>query len=201
MSQESPFFAYLSRLQHIQRWSLMRNIVTENVATHSFYVALITHALCVIARDVHGKQLDVERAVLLALFDDVGEVFTGDVATPVKHHNAKILSGFRELEALAVRQLLDCAPPTLSAEYASLLQPKEADAELRAYVKAADTLSGYIKCASEVASGNQEFASAREQLRRALDGLNMPEVHYFLDTFGSAFEKTLDQLVLTTDVR
>ena len=46
------FYAYLYRLRLIQRWVLMRSAVPENVAEHSFQVALLTHALCTIGRPI-----------------------------------------------------------------------------------------------------------------------------------------------------
>lgn len=56
----SPFFAYLYRLRWINRWNLMRNGISDNVAEHSFHVALLTHALCTIGVQVFGKQVAVE---------------------------------------------------------------------------------------------------------------------------------------------
>ena len=46
------FFAYLSRMRYIERWSLMRNALPENIQEHSHMVAVIAHALGVIRRDV-----------------------------------------------------------------------------------------------------------------------------------------------------
>ena len=66
----SHFYAYLYRLRLIQRWVLMRSTVPENVAEHSFQVALLTHALCTIGHEVFGKEVDTGRAVILALFHD-----------------------------------------------------------------------------------------------------------------------------------
>ena len=45
------FFAYLSRLKLISRWSLMRNTQPENDAEHSLQVAMIAHAIAVIGHD------------------------------------------------------------------------------------------------------------------------------------------------------
>ena len=45
------FFAYISRMKYITRWSLMRNSVTENIQEHSHMVAVLAHALGVIRRD------------------------------------------------------------------------------------------------------------------------------------------------------
>ena len=50
----NDFFALISRMRYIQRWSLMRNSIQENVQEHSHMVAVIAHALGVISRDVFG---------------------------------------------------------------------------------------------------------------------------------------------------
>ena len=39
------FFAYISRMKYITRWSLMRNSVSENIQEHSHMVAVLAHAL------------------------------------------------------------------------------------------------------------------------------------------------------------
>ena len=46
------FFAYISRMKYIDRWSLMRNSFSENIQEHSHSVAVLAHALGVIRRDV-----------------------------------------------------------------------------------------------------------------------------------------------------
>ena len=54
------FFAYLSRMRYISRWSLMRNALDENIQEHSHQVAVLAHALGVIRRDVFGVDCDPE---------------------------------------------------------------------------------------------------------------------------------------------
>ena len=39
------FFAYISRMRYIGRWSLMRNALPENIQEHSHMVAVLAHAL------------------------------------------------------------------------------------------------------------------------------------------------------------
>src|SRR4051794_17421054 len=87
----SHFFAHVFRLRYIQRWPLMRNAVPEDTAQHSYHVAVLTHALCTIGREVFGREVDTGQAVILALFHDVEEVLTGDIAAPIKHHDAAVL--------------------------------------------------------------------------------------------------------------
>ena len=170
----------------------MRNTLPENVAEHSFDVAVLTHALCEIARIQFGKEVDTGRAVTFALFHDVEEVITGDIPTPVKHHNQRLLQSLRDMEALAGERLLEMVPQELLPVYEPLvLHPPD---NVARWVKAADKLAAYLKCSAELAAGNREFAVAQRQLHVAVQSLHMPEVEYFLAHFAPAFEQTLDEI-------
>jgi 5'-deoxynucleotidase len=185
------------RLQYIKRWSLMRSNMSENVAEHSYHVALLTHLLCMIGNYYFQRDLNADRAVTLALFHDATEVFTGDIATPVKHDNPFILSNFREMERIASDRLISMTPPLLQSIYEGLLKPDQLDIqeqELHQYVKAADRLDAYLKCTLEVASGNREFAAAKKQTHDKLHLLDMPEMQYFLQHIAPSFELSLDEL-------
>jgi 5'-deoxynucleotidase len=191
---DGHFYAYVYRLRLIQRWVLMRSAVPENVAEHSFQVALLTHALCTIARSVFGKEVDTGDAVVLALFHDAEEVMTGDIPSPVKHQNAGMLRSVREIESLASEQLLSMVPDQLVHAYRPLLTAGKRDPELMRWVKAADALDAYLKCAIEYAAGNREFAVAERQLEAKARAMGMPEVDYFLERFAPSFRKTLDEI-------
>ncbi len=191
---QSHFFAYLYRLRLIQRWVLMRSAVPENVAEHSFHVALLTHALCTIAREVFGRDVNAGQAVVLALYHDAEEVLTGDLPSPVKHHNPGMLTSIREIESLAGSRLLGMVPEELAAAFRPVIGDAQRDVELIRWVKAADTLDAYLKCATELAAGNREFAVAKRQLEDKARAMAMPEVDYFLERFAPSFEKTLDEI-------
>ncbi|MBM7661979.1 5'-deoxynucleotidase [Bacillus mesophilus] len=190
---ESHLLANLYRLRYIDRWSLMRNIMKENVAEHSFNVSLITHSLCSIANEVFHKNINTERAVTLSLFHDVTEVFTGDIPTPVKHHNRDILKNFRDIEKLAAERLVNQAPEALKHVYKSVIDEKQ-EVELSRFIKAADLLDAYLKCLTELTAGNREFTVAKTQIEEKISELDMPEVEYFLSHFAPSFEKTLDEI-------
>ncbi|OIJ12870.1 5'-deoxynucleotidase [Anaerobacillus arseniciselenatis] len=191
---ESHLLANLYRLRYIERWSLMRNVMKENVAEHSFHVSLITHCLCSIANEVFNKNINTDKAVTLSLFHDVTEVFTGDIPTPVKHHNRDILKNFRDLEGLAAERLVKQAPDPLKVIYKNIISENDADPELIRFIKAADLLDAYLKCVTELLAGNREFAIAKNQIEQKVHELDMPEVDYFLKHLAPSFEKTLDEI-------
>jgi 5'-deoxynucleotidase len=188
------FLAYLYRLKLIARWTLMRSTTTENVAEHTYQVAVLTHLLCSIGKEVFGRDVDPAEAAAYALFHDAAEVFTGDIPTPVKHHNPRILANFREIEAIAAERLLATVPPELQTVYKPLLYGPKDRPELARYLKAADQLDAYLKCVSEMSAGNREYAVARRQTEARLRALNMPEVEWFLEHLAPALEKTIDEL-------
>ena len=189
----SSFFALISRMKHITRWSLMRNSATENVQEHSHMVAVIAHALAVIRRDVLGLDADPGAAAAAALFHDASEIFTGDLPTPVKYFDPDIMSAYRRVESLASVKLLASLPAEMRPAYEQALSPVAGDRSLP-LVKAADKLAAYIKCLEEMKAGNSEFKQAAGQSRKKLDALEMPEVEYFIEHFIPAFELSLDEI-------
>ena len=187
------FFAYISRMRYIGRWSLMRNSMPENIQEHSHMVAVLAHALGVIRRDVFGIDCDPEEYAAVALYHDCSEILTGDLPTPIKYHNAEIMSAYRQVETLACDKLLKNLPRELQSAFAPMLGG-EASERCHDLVKAADKLSAYIKCIEERKAGNNEFLSAEKQLLAELHRSRLPELQYFMDNFIPAFELTLDEL-------
>ena len=187
------FFAYISRMRYIGRWSLMRNSLPENIQEHSHMVAVLAHALGVIRRDVYGIPCDPNEAAAVALYHATAEILTGDLPTPIKYHSRKIHSAYQQVETLANEKLLATLPEELRPSYEALLTG-ETQQRLHDLVKAADKLSAYIKCIEERKAGNKEFLSAEAQTRRILEESLLPEVRYFLDHFIPAFELDLDEL-------
>lgn len=187
------FFAYISRMRYIGRWSLMRNSMPENIQEHSHMVAVLAHALGVIRRDVLGEECDPNECAAVALFHDCSEILTGDLPTPIKYHSAEISSAYKQVEELACDKLLETLPDELCGAYEPLLAG-ETQQRLHDIVKAADKLSAYIKCIEERKAGNNEFLSAEKQIRGLLDESPLPELRYFMEHFIPAFELTLDEL-------
>ena len=186
------FFAYISRMRYIERWSLMRNSLTENIQEHSHMVAVLAHALGIIRRDIFRQPCDPDKCAAAALYHDCSEILTGDLPTPIKYHSAEIMAAYKQVEQIANEKLLNTLPPELRAAFSGYMN--EDDEDVKTIVKAADKLSAYIKCIEERKAGNNEFLSAEKQTRAILEESTMPELKYFLENFIPAFELTLDEL-------
>ena len=192
MNGPYPFYAYLSRLRLITRWSLMRNTSPENDAEHSLQVAMIAHAIAVIGNTRYDRGCDPEHIIAMAVFHDATEVLTGDLPTPVKYHSDGLREAYHSLEEISADRLLSMLPEELRPSFTGLLrQPSGYDRDI---VKAADRISAYIKCMEEKRAGNREFDYAAENISGSLKSIPLPEVQDFIAEFLPAFDMTLDEL-------
>ena len=189
----NEFYALMGRMRHITRWGLMRNTFSENIAEHSFQVAVLTHALVLIRREILKLDApDPDRCAVAALYHDASETLTGDLPTPIKYHNADIKAAYKQVEKIAGNRLLDMLPQQLRACYEH--QVLEDDAEALRFIKAADKLAAYLKCLEEQKAGNTDFDSAARQTWQAMEDMDRPELNWFLDHCLEAFTLNLDQL-------
>ncbi|MBQ3486342.1 MAG: 5'-deoxynucleotidase [Clostridia bacterium] len=186
------FFAYVARLRYIRRWGLMRSVMPENDAEHSLQVAMIAHAIAEIGRDQYGRDCDPEHILALGVYHDVSEVITGDMPTPVKYQTQELRGAYKSVERMANDRLLGMLPESLRGSFAPYLsEPEGYDRQI---VKAADSISAYLKCIEEKRAGNREFEAAGISIRRSIDEIDLPEVRDFLEMFLPSFEMSLDEL-------
>ncbi len=190
------FFAFLARMQYINRWGLMRNTQAENIKEHSLDVAMLAHALALIRNTYFGGALDPNQAALYGIFHDVSEIFTGDMPTPVKHFNPRFKQSFHQLEDRARKKLLAMLPPELSQVYEPLFFFEEQDEQYQPLIKAADKIAALIKCLEEEKSGNLEFKRAGAEHLENLRKSPLHEVGYFLEHFLPGYSLSLDELHL-----
>lgn len=187
------FFAIMSRMKYINRWSLMNNTRTENISEHSLSVAMLAHALTVIHNKKFHGNLNPEHAAALAIFHDCTEIITGDLPTPIKYSSKTLRNAYKDIEHEAANQLLSSLPDYMRKEYEKLLIPDEPDPYILKLVKGADRLSALIKCIEELQMGNNEFAKAKDEILLSLNKMNLPEVKIFMDDFLQSYSLSLDE--------
>ena len=189
----NEFFALMSRMRNITRWSLMRNTFSENIQEHSHQVAMLAHALALIRREVlHLDGPDPDRCAVAALYHDATETLTGDMPTPIKYYNPEIKEAYKQVEHISGTKLLKLLPEELRASYAPLVY--EEKGSVNTIVKAADKLSAHIKCVEELKAGNREFESAAAQTKQALVDMDLPELNWFIAHCLPAFSRNLDEM-------
>ncbi|NLB77607.1 MAG: 5'-deoxynucleotidase [Clostridiaceae bacterium] len=196
MSQDNnqySFFAFLSRMRHIYRWSLMRNVNRENIMEHSLQVAMIAHGLAVINNKIFNGNANPEKTALFAIYHDSNETITGDLPTPIKYYNPDIQTSYKGLEELSKDKLLSLLPADVKEDYKEILFYDETSLEGR-LVKASDKICAYIKCVEELKAGNGEFQKAKQSIMKKIKELKLPEVDYFMKHFMENFSLTLDEL-------
>ncbi len=192
--ETSHFFACLDRLKLIQRWSLMRNIETENLAEHSLQVAFVAQALAIIKNKFYGGKLNADRIAVIAMYHDTSEIFTGDLPTPIKYFNPQITQVYKQIESAAELHLISLLPQELQQEFALYLDSQQFSLEEQHIVKQADLICAYIKTKFELEHGNQEFTQAKQRLEQLLDTWKSPEMDYFMQVFVPSFAQTLDEI-------
>lgn len=190
----SHFFAYMARMKYIQRWGLMRNVRKENIQEHSLQAAMIAHNLAIVRNKLYGGDVDPQRVLLLAVYHEVSEVITGDLATPIKYFNPEIKKAYKDIEKVANERLFSMLPQEFKSDYEDVFFPAPEDEEHWKIVKAADKLCAYLKCIEELKAGNLEFAKAERSIHKDLLNLELPEVTYFMEHFLPSFHLTLDEL-------
>lgn len=188
----SHFPALLFRMKYINRWSLMRNTESENIAQHSLEVAIIAHLLATIKNKYYNGNLDPNYVAVLAIFHDASEIITGDMPTPIKYFNPELNEAYKNVEKIANQKLLSMLPDDFKDTYEKILFHE--GSEEWALVKAADKLAAYIKCIEEEKAGNKEFLKAKESIYNSLKEMDRPEVKHFMDLFMCSFSLTLDEL-------
>ena len=129
----------------------------------------------------------------LAVFHDASEIITGDLPSPIKHHDPELSSAYGRIEEAARERLAAMLPDGMRDVYRPLLLGQDRPEHLQ-LVKAADKLCSYLKCLEELKGGNEEFTHARTAIEREIDAIDLPEVAWFMERFVPSFSLTLDEL-------
>lgn len=188
---ESKFFAFMSRMRFIDRWSLMRNTFRENNAEHSLMTAFIAHGLAVIENEKFGGSFDACKIGMIGAYHEASEVITGDMPTPIKYFSPEMRDAYKSVESVARETILSTLPEEFRGEYDGIINATPEEYRL---VKYADKLTAYIKCVEETTNGNSEFKKAAKSIEKELRAYKSKSVDYFLDTFVPPFALTLDDL-------
>lgn len=197
----------------VQRWSIVRTLMPQSVAEHSWFVAMYSNDIC----HIFGLDDFVQLAVLkYAIWHDVDEQFTGDLPGPNKRSLFDAMG--KDAEAnwkFRVVQWMDKVfPGWYMRAGGDAAQHKEckSSAIVKTVVKAADWLEASVRMATEHQMGNGNTRrhiepnanGCKEQLYKLyqLLGGKVPEDEIPLDIKEGSIEqkywrslRAVDQLV------
>jgi 5'-deoxynucleotidase len=145
----------------------------------------------------YNGAVDANAIATAALYHDITEVITGDLPTPIKYHSLEINVAYKQIEHQAELELLALLPSKLRSDFESLISHDKLPEEHVKIIKAADKISAYLKCQSELKAGNTEFEIAAEQIALSIGELSQPEVIFFMKAFVPNCGLTLDGLMKT----
>ena len=148
----------IMRAAWVKRWGIVRTMREQNIAEHSFTVAMISEELCKRVGwefdeggSMHGiRGLEVLR---WALWHDMAEVFTGDIPTPTKLK-------LKESDPELLQKIEDEFAPDIAA------LRKNTNRLWIEIVKVADYLEAIAFLERE--GGNQEAEDVKTLLRKQL---------------------------------
>lgn len=184
MKDAARFVNKLRGLNFVRRWNFHPHNRLENVAEHSFWVAIFT---ALIAPDSMRNEL-----VLAALVHDAEESVTGDLPALVKRH----VPTWPEVVHKAERELFSLDKHEgVAPELVHLMRAREL-AESSTTIKIADLISALMYCREELTSGNKAFAriekelifSIKKKVKNAVDEGVAQRTLYLLDLLGFKLE-------------
>lgn len=146
----------LHKLRYVHRYSTTLLIQKENVAEHSFYVALYSMFIAQWLNE-QGYEVEMEKVLLRAIIHDLDESRTGDFQRPFKHKNpelkALIEKASREEFATAISAVIP-ANTSLAAILVKEWENTKDDSIEGVVIEFADYLSVISHLAGEMACAN-----------------------------------------------
>lgn len=137
-------------MEFVPRWSIVRKIRTQFLSSHSYLVAIYTNDLCIFFGVNPSTHLC---ALQYALWHDVDEIFSGDMAGPAKRRLVTDKKGWKDGLHQLMASVFGPFYKTRSGETATAHPADTTVAQL--IVKTADWLEAAMEMAAEYQLGNR----------------------------------------------
>lgn len=98
----------LRRMHYVQRYSSVPVLNPENVAEHSWQIAMISYMLSMdINHNWQPATVDIEEVLVKAIVHDVSEALSGDIIRSYKHSSPAMRAACQEADRLNMAKLMD----------------------------------------------------------------------------------------------
>jgi len=143
----------VSRMTHVTRYSSFAVNRKENVAEHSWWVALIS---MLIGEELtgHGHQVNMTRLLSRALVHDLDECVSGDIIRSFKYSSDEVHEAISEASVVNMRRITSQMKEVGPAVYHDWAHSKDDDLEGR-IIAFADMAVVAFYCRAEDRSGNR----------------------------------------------
>lgn len=143
-------FEMISALADVRRYSMVRLTSPESVLEHTAFVALLSFLICweLNLREENVSSTDV---MTKSLLHDLGEVVTGDIPRPTKHHSPETRKMIEGIETAGMKRVLDgLGVNEIVTTNVQFIQRKAKDGSSGFVVALSDTLAVVYKSWDEV---------------------------------------------------
>lgn len=169
------------KLDKIIRFSAQIRIKDENVAEHSFHVALYAMILADLEEKIFKHKIDKEKLLKTALLHDLEECLTGDIIYGFKHTDKSLTREIKKMSEKFFKKLMENLSKEVAEEYLSLWKQAKDKKKIEGkIIEAADKLEGLIYALNEFSLGNKEFKKTIEIYKKQLKGLKLKSLNLIL---------------------
>lgn len=177
------YFQSLNDLERIIRCPGKFKFEEHSVAAHSWKVVQYAKTLADI-EERNGVTIDWKKLYEITSSHDYGEIFIGDIKTPVKHYSLQLRGMLQQVEEGMIAHFIDEHIPTeLQPIFRRQLREGKDQSVEGLILEVADKLDQVYEAFTELKRGNREreFVTMYAEALRKISKIKLHCVQYFLD--------------------
>ncbi|MDQ0194946.1 YfbR-like 5'-deoxynucleotidase [Paenibacillus wynnii] len=178
------YFRSLNELERIFRCPGKFKFEVHTVAAHSWKVVQYAKTLADI-EEKNGATIDWKKLYEITSSHDYGEIFIGDIKTPVKHSSMELRSLIQQVEEGMINNFIkEHIPEEFKSIFYNQLREGKDDSIEGLILEVADKMDQVYEAFSELQKGNteKEFVVMYRNALVKIKNINLKCVDYFLET-------------------
>lgn len=153
--KKALFIETLTRTRYTERWYEQRPMFEDNVATHSFRVAMFSLIVATLEEKYCGNKVDLEQVLCGAIFHDMNEVLTSTIKYGTKK-NKEVEELVAQLEVEKNEEIVSWLPENMQDIFHKYLVEAENQETLEGQiVYAMDDFDAMMFCYREIKEGSK----------------------------------------------
>ncbi|MED4956790.1 YfbR-like 5'-deoxynucleotidase [Paenibacillus macerans] len=176
------YFRSLNELERIYRCPGKFKFEEHSVAEHSWKVVQYAKTLADI-EERHGARIDWKKLYEITSSHDYGEIFIGDIKTPVKHSSEELRNLILQVEEGMVHHFIEeHIPEEFKDIFRNQLREGKDDSVEGLILEVADKLDQVYEAFAEMQRGNteKEFVKMYREALMKIKNIKLKCVDYFL---------------------